>query len=87
MAWDIAWTKEALKDRERIERSPYCGKAKSLIAILKEDPYKKPPNYEKLVGDFDGALSRRINIQHRLVYQVVKQEHTVKILSMWGHYE
>jgi Txe/YoeB family toxin of toxin-antitoxin system len=87
MAWDIAWTREALKDRARIEKSPYRDKAKSLIAILKEDPYKKPPNYEQLIGDFKGAFSRRINIQHRLVYQVLEQEHTVKILSMWGHYE
>ncbi|MDR1183409.1 MAG: Txe/YoeB family addiction module toxin [Coriobacteriales bacterium] len=87
MAWDIAWTREALKDRERIEKSPYCDKAKSLIAILKENPYKKPPSYERLIGDFKGAFSRRINIQHRLVYQVLEQEHTVKILSMWGYYE
>jgi Txe/YoeB family toxin of toxin-antitoxin system len=87
MAWSIAWTKEALKDRERIEKSPYHDKAKTLVAILREDPYKKPPNYEKLMGDLKGALSRRINIQHRLVYQVLEPEHTVKILNMWGHYE
>jgi Txe/YoeB family toxin of toxin-antitoxin system len=86
-AWDIAWTRDALKDRARIEGSPYAGKARSLVALLKEDPYKTPPNYERLTGDFRGALSRRINIQHRLVYQVLEQERTVKVLSMWGHYE
>ncbi|MDR2673217.1 MAG: Txe/YoeB family addiction module toxin [Coriobacteriales bacterium] len=85
--WNIAWTQAALKDRNRIEQSPYLNKAKSLIAVIREDPYKKPPNFERLQGDFLGAYSRRINIQHRLVYQVLESEHTIKILSIWGHYE
>jgi Txe/YoeB family toxin of toxin-antitoxin system len=85
--WTIAWTKRALKDRERIGRSPYYHKAKALIDILKDDPYRTPPSFERLTGDLEGAVSRRINIQHRLVYQVLEQEHTVKILSIWSHYQ
>jgi Txe/YoeB family toxin of toxin-antitoxin system len=84
--WTIAWTKRALKDRQRIKQSPYYGKAKTLTDILKEDPYKTPPSFERLIGDLEGAFSRRINIQHRLVYQVFERERIVKILSMWSHY-
>jgi Txe/YoeB family toxin of toxin-antitoxin system len=85
--WTIAWTKRALKDRERIGQSPHYRKAKALIDILKDDPYKTPPSFERLTGDLEGAVSRRINVQHRLVYQVLEQEHTVKILSIWSHYQ
>jgi Txe/YoeB family toxin of toxin-antitoxin system len=84
--WNIVWTKAALKDRKLIELSPYVGKAKAIVATLKANPYKTPPAYEKLVGDFEGAYSRRINIQHRVVYQVLDTERTVKILCLWGHY-
>ena len=84
--WDIAWTKDALKDRERLEKSRYLVKAKALVAMLKEDPFKTPPPFEKLVGSMSGAFSRRINIQHRLVYQVFVEQETLKIVSIWGHY-
>jgi Txe/YoeB family toxin of toxin-antitoxin system len=84
--WAIAWTKRALRDRERIRQSPYYDKAKTLVDILKNDPYQTPPSFERLIGDLEGAFSRRINIQHRLVYQVLDHEHTIKILSMWSHY-
>jgi Txe/YoeB family toxin of toxin-antitoxin system len=84
--WDIAWTAYALKDRAKLSRSPYAKKGKALVALLREDPYRVPPSFEKLVGDLEGAISRRINIQHRLVYEVLEPEHTVKILSCWTHY-
>jgi Txe/YoeB family toxin of toxin-antitoxin system len=84
--WDIVWTRAARKDRDLVTKSPYNEKARSLIAMLRADPYMTPP-YECLVGDLSGALSRRINIQHRLVYQVLEAEHAVKILSMWNYYE
>jgi Txe/YoeB family toxin of toxin-antitoxin system len=84
--WTIAWTKRALKDRAQIQQSPWHQKAKTLVAILKDDPYQTPPAFERLKGDLSGAISRRINVQHRLVYQVLEEEHAVKILSMWSHY-
>ena len=83
----IVYRKQALKDLEKIKASNLKDKTRKLIDIIKENPYKNPPPYEKLVGDLDGAYSRRINLQHRLIYQVLEQEQTIKILRMWTHYE
>ena len=85
--WEIYYTKQAIKDSKRIIESGLTEKAKQLISILEENPFQNPPPYEKLVGDLLGAYSRRINVQHRLVYQVYADEHIVKILRMWTHYE
>jgi len=87
MTWTLLFTKQAKKDAKRIEQSGLRGKTQRLLDVLKENPFQNPPPYEKLVGDLDGACSRRINIQHRLVYQVLEDERTVKILRMWTHYE
>ncbi|MBR2407713.1 MAG: Txe/YoeB family addiction module toxin [Lachnospiraceae bacterium] len=92
----IVFTKQALKDLENLKKSGISNKAKALVDVIRENPYQNPPCYEKLVGNLDGILSRRINIRHRLVYQVyadsvivdgVKYEGTVKIIRMWTHYE
>ena len=83
----IVYRKQALKDLEKIKASNLKDKTRKLIDIIKENPYKNPPPYEKLVGDLDGAYSRRINLQHRLIYQVLEQEQTIKIVRMWTHYE
>ena len=85
--WNIVYTKHALKDALKIEHSGLKEKTKKLIDILRIDPYQNPPPYEKLIGDLSGAYSRRINIQHRLVYEVFEKENTVRILRMWTHYE
>ena len=85
--WTLLYSREAQKDAKKISRSGLKEKAEFLLSILEEDPFRNPPPYEKLVGDLAGAYSRRINIQQRLVYQVVKENHTVKILRMWTHYE
>jgi len=85
--WTIYYTKQAKKDAKKLSSSDLKDKAKSLLEIIQLNPYQNPPAYEKLVGDLDGAYSRRINIQHRLVYQVVEEENVVKILRMWTHYE
>ena len=87
MTWTLLFTKQAKKDAKRIEQAGLRGKAQILLDILKNNPFQTPPPYEKLVGDLDGAFSRRVNIQHRLVYQVLKDEQTVKVLRMWTHYE
>jgi len=87
VSWEIVYTKHAQKDAKKVSRSGLRDKVISLIEILKENPYQNPPPYEKLVGDLTGAYSRRINIQHRLVYQVLEKEQTVKVLRMWTHYE
>ena len=84
--YKIVYAKHAQKDAKKISRSNLKEKALELIDLLKEDPFRKPPEYEALVGDLSGAYSRRINIQHRLVYQVYKEEKIVKILRMWSHY-
>ncbi len=86
MSYRVVFTKQAQKDAKKIGRSNLKDKASSLIQILKEDPFRSPPQYEPLVGDLSGAYSRSINIQHRLVYQVVEEEKTVKVLRMWTHY-
>lgn len=83
----IVYFKKALKDIPKLKSAKLDKKARALIDILREDPYQNPPPYEKLVGDLQGAYSRRINIQHRLVYTVEEEIKTVKIISMWSHYE
>jgi len=85
--WEIYYTKQAIKDSKKLVELGLRDKAKHLISILQDNPFQNPPPYEKLVGDLSGAYSRRINIQHRLVYQVYINEHIVKILRMWTHYE
>jgi toxin YoeB len=85
--WQVVFTKQAQKDARRLASAGFRPKAEQLLAILANDPFRKPPPFEKLLGDLKGAYSRRINIQHRLVYQVLEQEHTVKVLRMWTHYE
>ena len=85
--WKIYYTRQAQKDARKLGSSGLKDKAEELLRIISENPYQNPPPYEKLVGDLSGALSRRINIQHRLVYQVYEQEKSVKILRLWTHYE
>lgn len=85
--WQIVLTKQAQKDAKKLSSAGLKEKALLLLAILKENPFQTPPPYEKLVGDFRGYYSRRINIQHRLVYQVLEDIHTVKVIRMWTHYE
>jgi toxin YoeB len=80
-------TKQAQKDAKKLPPSGLKAKAEELLGILRHNPYQNPPAYEKLVGDLAGAYSRRINIQHRLVYQILEEERTVKVLRMWSHYE
>jgi toxin YoeB len=85
--FQIFFTKEAQKDAQKITQAGLKKKVETLIDILKNNPFQNPPPYEKLVGDLKGIYSRRINIQHRLLYQVFKEEHAIKILRMWTHYE
>ncbi len=85
--YKIVYTKQAVKEIEFLKSSGYDTKAKRLIDIIRQNPFQNPPPYEKLVGDLNGMYSRRINIQHRLVYEVIKDTHTVKIISLWKHYE
>ncbi len=87
MSWSIVFTRQAKKDASKLKAANLKEKAYDLLAILSENPFQNPPPFEKLVGDLSGAYSRRINIQHRLVYQVLEQEKTVKVLRMWTHYE
>lgn len=87
MTWRLRYTKQANKDAKKLASSGLKKKAETILAILAQDPFQSPPPYEKLVGDLTGACSRRINIQHRIVYQVLPDEHIVKILRMWTHYE
>jgi Txe/YoeB family toxin of toxin-antitoxin system len=85
--YKIVYTKIAAKDIPRLKAAHLDTKAKALIDVIRENPYQTPPSYEKLVGDLQGLYSRRINLQHRLVYQVLEEEKTVKIISLWTHYE
>ena len=85
--WRIVFAKQAQKDAKKLAAAKLKGRAEELLEVLKEDPFKTHPRFEKLVGDLEGAFSRRINIQHRLVYMVLKQERIVKVLRMWTHYE
>ena len=87
VAFKLVFTRQAQKDAKKIASSGLKEKVKELLKIVAEDPYMTPPAFEKLVGDLSGACSRRINIQHRLVYQVYEQERIVKVLRMWPHYE
>jgi len=87
VSWKLVYTKQAQKDAKLLLQSSLKEKAEKLLAIIANNPYQTPPAYEKLIGDLAGAYSRRINIQHRLVYQVCEQEKFVKVIRMWTHYE
>ena len=87
MKWELYFTKQALKDAKRISSTNLRPQVERLLEILRNDPFQNPPPLEKLVGDLDGAYSRRINIQHRLVYQVLNSQRAVKVIRMWTHYE
>ena len=87
MNWRLVYTKQSQKDARKLAASGLRDKAEALLLLLSEDPFRRPPPFEKLVGDLTGAYSRRINIQHRLVYQVLESERVVKVLRLWSHYE
>jgi len=87
VTWKLVYTKQAQKDAKKLASSGLKPKAQELLALIAEDPYRKPPPFEKLIGDLTGAYSRRINIQHRLVYQVLEDERVVKAPRLWSHYE
>ena len=87
MNWELRYTKQAQKDAKKLSASGLKSKAQELLKVIKENPYQNPPPYEKLVGDLTGAYSRRINIQHRLVYQVYGKERIIKVIRLWTHYE
>jgi toxin YoeB len=87
VTWRVVFTKQAQRDAKKLAASGLKPKAQELLAILADNPFQNPPPFEKLVGDLAGACSRRINIQHRLVYQVLKEERVVKVLRLWSHYE
>ena len=87
MSWEIVFSKHAQKDAQKLAAAGLKDKAIALLEILKSNPFQNPPPYEKLIGDLSGTYSRRINIQHRLVYQVIDELQTVKILRIWTHYE
>lgn len=86
MTWQVVYAKAALKDAKQVAAAGFKPKVQALIAILALDPFQNPPPYEQLVGDLSGAYFRRINIQHRLVYEVWMQERVVRVLRMWTHY-
>jgi len=85
--WNLAYSRYALKDAQKLSAAGLKDKAQTILTILEKDPFQNPPPYEKLVGDLKGAYSRRISIQHRLVYEVFQKERTVRVLRMWSHYE
>ena len=87
MTWKLYFTRQARRDATKLAATGLKDKARELLAILQDDPFRTPPHYEKLVGDLSGAYSRRINIQHRLVCQVLEEERAVKVLRLWTHYE
>ncbi len=87
MSWRLVFTRQARKDAKKIAQTGLKPQTNRLLDLLKEDPYQNPPPFEKLVGDLSGACSRRINIQHRLIYQILDDIKTVKIIRMWTHYE
>ena len=87
VSWELVYMKHAQKDARKLAASGLKRKTQELLKVLKKKPYQNPLPYEKLVGDLSGAYSRRINIQHRLVYQVFEEEHVVKVLRLWTHYE
>lgn len=85
--WQLVFAKHALKDAKKLSAAGLRDKAQALLDVLAQDPFQNPPPYEKLVGDLEGAYSRRINIQHRVVYEVFRKERVVRVLRMWTHYE
>lgn len=85
--WKLVYTKQAAKDSKKLKSSGLKEKADSILKILEENPFQNPPTFEKLLGDLSGTYSRRINIQHRIVYQVFKDTKTIKVIRMWTHYE
>ena len=87
VSWDLIYTKHAQQDAQKLSSAGLKEKTQALLVVLRDNPFQNPPPYEKLVGDLSGAYSRRINIQHRLVYQVLKDQNVVKVLRMWSHYE
>lgn len=87
MSWQLVYTRQARKDAKKLAASGLKAKAQTLLEILETDPFQTPPAYEKLVGELEGAYSRRINVQHRLVYEVLDAEKVVKVIRMWTHYE
>jgi Txe/YoeB family toxin of toxin-antitoxin system len=87
VTWQLVYTEQAQKDAQKLAAAGLKDKAKGLLAVVQENPFQNPPPYEKLVGDLAGAYSRRINIQHRLVYQVLQDEQVVKVLRLWSHYD
>ena len=87
VSWEVVFAKAAVKDAKKLVAAGLKSKAQELLDVLANDPFQNPPPFEKLVGDLEGAYSRRINIQHRLVYEVFKKEHAVRVLRMWSHYE
>ena len=87
VSWAIVYARQAMKDAKKLTVSGLKPRAQDLLAVLADDPFRNPPPFEKLVGDLAGAYSRRINIQHRIVYEVFPKEETVRILRMWTHYE
>lgn len=87
MIWKLVYTRQAQKDAKKLKAAGLKPQTLKLLEVLKENPFKRPPRYEKLVGDLSGAYSRRINIQHRLVYQIFKEKKVIKIIRMWTHYE
>ena len=87
MSWRLVFTKQAQKDAKKINQTGLKSATERLLDLLREDPYQNPPSFEKLVGDLSGTFSRRINIQHRLVYQIIDDIKTVKVIRMWTHYE
>lgn len=86
MTWTLYFTKQSKKDAKKLSAANLKDKAQKLLSIIEDNPYTNPPPYEKLVGDLAGAYSRRINIQHRIVYQVLEEEKAIKILRLWSHY-
>ncbi len=87
MSWRLVYTRQAQKDARKLARGGLKPKAQELLEFLVSDPFQRPPPFEKLVGDLAGAYSRRINVQHRLVYQILEEERVVKVLRLWTHYE
>ena len=87
MTWRVVYSKHALKDARKLAASNLKQRAEEILVLLAEDPFRNPPPFERLLGDLRGACSRRLNIQHRIVYQVLEEERVVKVLRMWTHYE
>ena len=87
MNWSVVYAKQALKDAKKVKVGGLKEKAQALLAVLEIEPFQNPPPFEKVVGDLSGAYSRRINLQHRLVYEVFEEQHTVRVLRMWTHYD